>query len=188
MAEAARGLLVGLIAGSAGKAALDLATYADMLLRARPASDVPARVAERLAGEVADRSDEVDGFGEAAASDADEGGPGPRASAAGALGGYTIGLGLGAGYALLRSQAGALPPAATILGGATLSALAMAGSDLPAVATGATSDPRRWPWSSWLADLVPHLAYGLVTAVSVELLLAPRASSPAERLIEAVTS
>jgi hypothetical protein len=31
------------------------------------------------------------------------------------------------------------------------------------VALGVT-DPRTWPASSWLSDLLPHLAYGVVTA------------------------
>ncbi len=26
------------------------------------------------------------------------------------------------------------------------------------------TDPRNWPASSWISDLVPHLAYGLTTA------------------------
>ena len=38
----------------------------------------------------------------------------------------------------------------------------MAGSDVPAVATGAT-DPKTWGTSGWLADIVPHAIYGLLT-------------------------
>jgi hypothetical protein len=36
------------------------------------------------------------------------------------------------------------------------------------VAMGVT-DPRSWPVSSWLSDLLPHLAYGFATAAVFEL-------------------
>jgi hypothetical protein len=32
------------------------------------------------------------------------------------------------------------------------------------------ADPRTWPLSSWAADVVPHLAYGAVTASVLEWL------------------
>lgn len=32
------------------------------------------------------------------------------------------------------------------------------------------TDPRTWPGSSWVSDLVPHLTYGLATAAVWELL------------------
>jgi hypothetical protein len=37
------------------------------------------------------------------------------------------------------------------------------GTTAPMVALGIT-DPRTWPVDSWVSDLVPHLAYGMVTA------------------------
>jgi hypothetical protein len=40
---------------------------------------------------------------------------------------------------------------------------ALAGSNGPMTVLGVT-DPRTWPASSWVADIVPHLAYGVVTA------------------------
>ena len=46
----------------------------------------------------------------------------------------------------------------------------MAGSDIPSVALG-TTDPRSWSAPSWTADIVPHLAYGLVTVAVVGSLL-----------------
>jgi hypothetical protein len=45
----------------------------------------------------------------------------------------------------------------------------MASSDAPAVKLGVTN-PAEWGTSGWLADLVPHLAYGLVTAAVYEAL------------------
>jgi len=46
---------------------------------------------------------------------------------------------------------------------------AMVASDGPAVALGVT-DPRQWDLNSWLSDIVPHLAYGLATALSYDAL------------------
>jgi len=50
------------------------------------------------------------------------------------------------------------------LAGAGAGLAAMAGSDVPTSLLGATS-PREWSPSDWVADLVPHLAYGFTTAV-----------------------
>ena len=50
-----------------------------------------------------------------------------------------------------------------------------AGTTGPMALLGVT-DPRRWPASSWVSDLVPHLAYGLVTAAVWEL-ARPRATT-----------
>jgi len=36
------------------------------------------------------------------------------------------------------------------------------------VTTGAT-DPKAWGTSGWLADIVPHAIYGLVTSAAYEL-------------------
>jgi hypothetical protein len=47
---------------------------------------------------------------------------------------------------------------AVLLGG-----LAMAGSDVPAAVLGAT-ELSEWTPESWISDIVPHAAYGLVTA------------------------
>ncbi len=32
------------------------------------------------------------------------------------------------------------------------------------------ADPRTWPTSAWVADVVPHLAYGAVTAAVLDRL------------------
>lgn len=50
---------------------------------------------------------------------------------------------------------------------ATLGALL--GSNGPVTVLGVT-DPRTWPASSWVVDIVPHVAYGVVTAVVLEQL------------------
>ena len=43
----------------------------------------------------------------------------------------------------------------------------MAASDIPIAALG-VSDPATWGISGWVADIVPHLAYGLVTAIAYD--------------------
>lgn len=152
-------LVRGAIAGAAGTIALDMTTYGDMLLRGRPASNVPAEVAGTIAAK-AGIDLAAGGSGEQADS---------RKSAVGALLGYLTGVGLGALHGVLRPHLAALPrPAA----GAVLGLAAMAASDVPIAATGA-SDPRTWGVSGWLSDLIPHLIYGLVT-VAVYDAVAPR--------------
>ena len=152
-----RKLLVGMAAGAVGTIALDASTYLDMVVRARPASSMPAEaagvVAERAGVELAADGNES----EQAAN---------RKSGLGALFGYGIGVGLGALYGLLRPAAAGVPKAAA---GAGLGLAAMAASDLPATALGLT-DPRGWDRSAWAADLLPHLAYGLATALAFDAL------------------
>ena len=48
--------------------------------------------------------------------------------------------------------------AGMLVGGA-----ALVGANAPMAALG-VSDPRDWSPADWVSDLVPHLAYGLVTA------------------------
>ncbi len=168
-----RTLLLGLAAGAAGKAALDVASYSDMLLRGRPASDVPAKVVDRALRATNDAISatlEDTAAGLPIDDAADDDGPGPRASATGALAGLAIGLGLGAGYALLRTRVPASSTLPRLVAGAALSAAAMAMSDVPTVTTGATTDPREWSVRAWLSDVLPHAAYGFTTVATYELM------------------
>ena len=98
-----RGVLAGLVAGAAGTVALNVATYADMAIRGRPASGVPSQ----MAGILAERAgiDLSGGRGEAAKEQAEH-----RKSGAGALLGYGSGLGVGAAYGLLSPLLRWLPP------------------------------------------------------------------------------
>jgi hypothetical protein len=160
-----RRLLVGLAAGAVGTIALDVASYLDMLVRARPASSTPAEVA----GALADRA----GVELAAAGRRSEQ-AGNRRSALGALFGYGVGLGVGAAYGLARPLLGGLPRPATAVG---LGLAAMAASDLPIIALG-VSDPRTWGAAGWVSDLLPHLAYGLAAATAYEALADRAADAP----------
>lgn len=148
-----RSLLIGTAAGAVGTVALNATTYADMVLRGRPASSVPSQVVERLAEKA---GADLSGDDEATQN---------RKSGLGALSGYAVGLGVGAAYGLVRPLLGdvSAPRAGVVLGLA-----AMAGSDVPAAALGVTN-PMEWGASSWVSDLAPHLAYGLAAAVAHEV-------------------
>ncbi len=150
-----REILTGVAAGAVGTVALNATTYADMTLRGRPPSSVPAEVAAQLADKAG-----IDLSGEGS----DDNTAQNRQSGLGALMGFVTGLGVGTAYGLVRPRLRdvSVPRASVVLGLA-----AMAGSDLPAVALGVT-DPREWDATSWASDIIPHLAYGLATAVAYE--------------------
>lgn len=146
-----RNLLMGAVAGAAGTVALDMTTYADMLVRGRPASQVPAALASKIAQNAGVDLGSRDGGQQAARN---------RAGGLGALMGYGTGLGIGAIYGLVRPGMRSAPVGLAAL---VVGAAAMAASDAPAVAMDVT-DPASWGVAGWMADVVPHLAYGLVTA------------------------
>jgi hypothetical protein len=154
-----RHLLRGAVAGAIGTLVLNALTYLDVLVRGRAPSQVPDRVAARMAG--------------AAGTDLRRPGEGPAAAAhrrtgLGALLGYATGLGVGAVFGLLRPRLRRVPwPVAGV--GAGLAA--MAATDVPVVASG-VSHPRNWGVSGWLADLVPHVGFGLATAAALDRLAA----------------
>lgn len=138
-------LALGLIAGAAGTLALNVSTYLDMAARGRASSSMPAKAAGKISQEVGVGLGQED----TAAN---------RKQGIGALLGYLTGLGVGAAYGLLRSKLDVPTPLAAL----GLGAAAMAGSDTPLFALGLT-DPRKWPASSWVMDIAPHLAYGITT-------------------------
>lgn len=140
----------GLVAGAAGTVTLNVLTYLDMAVRGRGASSVPAETVERAA-DAAGTDLSPEGGRDAAQN---------RSQGVGALLGYASGLGFGALYGALRSRTDDVSVPGGALG---LTLAAMAGANLPAIATGVT-DPREWGAEGWIADIVPHLAYGFVTA------------------------
>lgn len=139
----------GLLAGLAGTAALNAASYLDMAVRGRPASTTPRDSAGRLTGPVRLPL----GSGQRLAN---------RLEGLGALLGYAVGAGVGAGYAALPTGRLRGPASALALGAA-----AMLAANVPMTALGIT-DPRRWSAADWLADAVPHLAYGAVAAAALD--------------------
>jgi len=144
------GIAAGVAAGAVGTVALNTVTYLDMLVRGRPASNVPADAARKLLAGVYLGDDDT------APS---------RQEALGALLGVVTGLGVGAIYGLIRSRVYVPSPAADLC----LAAGVMMGSDLPLTALGLT-DPRRWDATGWAADLLPHLAYGVAASAAYRVL------------------
>jgi hypothetical protein len=151
-----RELLSGLVAGAAGTTALNTVTYLDMVARARPASSTPEDTI-RKAEKLVHLALSGDGPDSAAAAN--------RRSGLGALLGIAAGLGTGVLYGLLRPRLGR---SNLLVRGAVAGLAANLGTTGPMAALGIT-DPREWPASSWLSDLVPHLAYGLATAAAYEM-------------------
>ncbi|MFC6085225.1 hypothetical protein [Sphaerisporangium aureirubrum] len=146
-------VMAGLLAGAAGTTALNVVTYLDQAVRGRPASTLPDQVAERFAGMAGvPLGDE-------------EKAPG-RAQGLGGLLGIATGLAVGAAYGGLRA---AVPRPPLLPAAAGLGAVVLVVGAVPMTAMGLT-DPRTWGLVGWLSDLVPHLAYGLVTAFAFEVM------------------
>lgn len=156
-------VLRGVAAGAAGTVALNVATYMDMTIRGRAPSEVPTQVAGSLTQAVG-LDLQAEENGSEPVSDEEKSKAKQRLSGIGALMGYATGLGVGALYGLARPH---LARVSLPLAGLALGAAAMAGSDVPATVTGAT-DPKSWGASGWIADIVPHVIYGLVTVIVYE--------------------
>jgi hypothetical protein len=137
----------GALAGLAGTTALDAATYVDMAVRGRPASQAPAQMIEEAAGRAGAG---IPGEGEARQN---------RLEGLGALAGIATGVAVGVAAGQCRGLVRRLGP---LLGPAVLGGAAMAVSDTSMAMLGVTQ-PRTWDAASWLSDAVPHLLYGAVT-------------------------
>lgn len=142
-------LVAGLLAGLAGSSALNIVTYADIALRARPVSGTPDETVKRLAG----AAHLALGPEDRAAN---------RRAGLGPLLGYLSGVSTAVGYALLVRKPLPVPLAAVLLGAA-----AIVGSDVPITLLKIT-DPRTWSVADWVSDVVPHLAYGLAAAATLQ--------------------
>ena len=151
------GLIAGAISGAVGTLALDTASYTDMLIRGRAASELPGQAAAQFA-----RSVGVDLDPEGSATDRN------RASALGAILGYGTGVAVGAAYGLLARGRAGKAGGALALGGA-----AMVVANGPMVVQGLT-DPRTWGVAGWISDIVPHVAYGLAAVTTYRLITADR--------------
>lgn len=140
--------LLGAAAGAAGTTALNAVTYVDMALRGRPSSTTPQETVERLSEKT---HIPIPGEGDAEHN---------RVEGLGPLTGLLAGVGTGVLLGLGRA-AGWRPGLASGTAAATFGALV--GTNGPMTILGVT-DPRKWTASSWIADIVPHVAYGAVTA------------------------
>jgi len=150
-----RTMVAGAIAGATGELALNVVSYADMLVRARPSSTMPGKVAGRMADiagvELAQPGERAE-IAEA------------RKEASGALLGYGMAVGTAVAYAMLRRAGLRLP---VPIGGVLMGGAAMAVSDSAATALGVT-DPTTWGVSGWLGDIIPHVAFGIAAAATLE--------------------
>jgi hypothetical protein len=151
--------LIGAVAGAVGTVALDVATYADMAIRARSSSGAPAQMVSILA-KAAGLPLSAQGVGSQDQTAQN------RENGLGALLGYVNGLGVGVTYGLLRSREDQVP---VPLAGIGVGLVAMAASDIPLIAL-RVSNPKTWGFSGWAADAIPHLIYGLVTVIVYEAL------------------
>lgn len=152
--EATMGRFVrGAVAGAVGTYALNLTTYLDMLARGRPSSELPAKAAAQLAGDV---GFDLQGDDEATAN---------RREALGALSGMMAGVSVGVLASTVMPRLGRRR---LVVPAAFVGAMAAAGTNGPMVVKGLT-DPRTWGPAGWASDLVPHFVYGLgvVTALRV---------------------
>ena len=148
-------LLGGAAAGAAGTTALDTVTYLDMALRGRSASDIPEQTVQHLLDLV-----HLDLPGDAATAE-------NRLQGLGYLGGLLTGVTIGAAYGVLNEVVGR--PSAG-LGALLVGAGALVGANGPMAVLGVT-DPRAWTTADWLSDVVPHVAYGVVTAFTYDAIV-----------------
>lgn len=144
-------LAAGLAAGAAGTTALNAVTYADVAARGRPTSDTPQETVERLATNI---GADVPGEGQVRDN---------RVQGLGPLLGIATGVGVGAVAGLAR-RLGWRPP--LVVDALAITALAAVAANAPMTVLG-VSDPGDWSIEDWTADVVPHLAYGLVTAAAL---------------------
>jgi hypothetical protein len=143
------GLWAGAGAGAAGTTALNVLTYLDMAARGRPASTTPEQTVQALARLL---HWTIPGGGDTQPN---------RIAGLGALIGLAAGIGIGALLGLLR-WSGWRPGRTLTTVAATVGALI--GTNGPMVVLGVTN-PLTWGALGWIGDLVPHLGYGVVTAL-----------------------
>lgn len=150
-------LLYGAAAGAAGTTALNVVSYGDMVLRGRAASSTPETTVRKLAEKLHLRIP-----GEGAAQE-------NRITALGALTGLAAGTGMGVVLGLAHA-AGWRPAPSAQYAAALVGALVATNG--PMTVLGVT-DPRTWAAADWAADIVPHLAYAVVTVSVFNRLLGP---------------
>ncbi|MDX3854326.1 hypothetical protein [Streptomyces sp. AK02-01A] len=149
----------------AGTTALDMTSYLDMALRGRPASTTPEVTVERLSEKSRIL---VPGSGEKRQN---------RIAGLGPLTGLAAGVTMGALMGVARS-AGWRP--GFLADGVVATIGALIGTNGPMTVLGVT-DPRTWAAKDWVADVVPHLAYAVMTVTVLDGLDRPRRSAGTRR-------
>ena len=141
-------------AGAAGTTALNAVTYLDMAARGRPASSTPEDTVEKIAGRA---GLDIPGDQDTRSN---------RLAGLASLTGLGVGVGVGAAFGAAR-WLGWRP--APVTGAVVVTLGALVAGNVPMTVLGAT-DPRTWAVNDWVADMVPHLAYGAVTAAVLDRL------------------
>ncbi|MGH3764473.1 MAG: hypothetical protein ACRDS0_03970 [Pseudonocardiaceae bacterium] len=152
------GMLIGAAAGAAGTTALNAVTYLDMAARGRPTSSTPEDTVEKLSEKT---HLPIPG---------DERTRGNRVAGLGPLTGLLAGVVVGAGLGMARSAGWRPGP---IVSGVAATVGALVGTNGPMTVLGVT-DPRTWAVKDWVSDVIPHVAYGAVTAWVLQGLDKPR--------------
>ena len=142
-----RGLLVGAAAGAAGTTALNAVSSLDMVLRGRPASSTPERSVEKLAGALG------------VTIPGDEEQRSHRVAALGPMLGIVTGVSVGALVGVARAAG---IRTGGVVGTLLTTGVVLVASNAPMTVLGVT-DPRTWSVTDWVSDVLPHLAYGIVT-------------------------
>ena len=148
----ATALARGAAAGASGTTALNAVTYLDMAVRGRPASSTPEDTVEKIAGKA---GLEIPGDQDTRSN---------RVAGLAPLTGLGVGVGLGAAFGVARLLGWRPAP---VTGAVLVTLSALVGANGPMTVLG-TTDPRTWTLTDWVADVVPHLAYGAVTAAVLD--------------------
>jgi hypothetical protein len=153
-------VLDAVAAGAAGSTALNVVTYLDMAIRGRPASQSAEETVRRLTEQA-------------------HIGLGPQQKAANRRSGLGPLLGYGAAISTAVAFGTAVRgrPIPVRMAAALLGAGAMVAADAPLTAARVT-DPRTWSRTDWVADIIPHLVYGMVTAAVWHRLATARRRAP----------
>jgi len=134
-----------MVAGAVGTLALDATTYLDIALRGRAPSTTPEQQVEAVEHELGLELGKH------------------RRTGTAALMGYALGVTGGLAYGLLGGRR-RIP---VLVAGLGLGGAVMVASAASMTLSGVT-DPREWGVEGWLADVVPHAVYGVVTAAVFE--------------------
>lgn len=159
MAKRWTGITAGMLAGAAGATAMNAVSYLDQAVQGTSSTTSPAGPA------VPETAHQTTA---AAGTPSDT----TRSAALGPLGGLGIGVGVGALAGLVRGSNATPPP---VLAAVATGLVAMGIGEGAAIATGTAKSGWASP-ANLLRDLVPHLAYGVVTARALHRMLDPHTS------------
>jgi hypothetical protein len=160
-------IVAGLVAGACGSVALTAAASLDALVRGEAPRWLPGEVGHKMADELGlpldyDLESAPDAGGGTGRDVSDR--IGRREEALGTLLSVANRLAIGLAYGLLRKV---LPRPPWWLAGGVLGGVSMVAGDYSAIWTDDDTRPRR-STTDWLADVMPHAVFGVVTAVTFE--------------------